>query len=215
MYENTDARDPSVAAELIEAGVDVNGIFRRLYERVPREAAADRQGARADRRGSTTRARRPPTSRPRTTPRPGADETLTEGIIDFVRGARGHLRRRGHPRQTRRASARPARSACAPPTVPSTSRPSRARWVAAGTRVPPVSRPTELRRADRVPQRRDPRRACSERFSDAGNAAEPAAALPTSRRASPPTTSSPGYRRELRPEDRPRRDARPVRDRVC
>ena len=37
MYENADARSHRVAAALIEAGVDVNGIFRRLYERMPEE----------------------------------------------------------------------------------------------------------------------------------------------------------------------------------
>ena len=37
MYENTDARTHRVAAELIEAGVDVDDTYRRLYERVPIE----------------------------------------------------------------------------------------------------------------------------------------------------------------------------------
>src|SRR5262245_3698898 len=37
MYENTDARSHRMAADLIEAGVDVHDIFRRLYERVPVE----------------------------------------------------------------------------------------------------------------------------------------------------------------------------------
>ena len=70
MYENTDARTHRVAAELIEAGVDVNEIFRRLYERVPEEKL--RLIARAlggSTAGSTERSR-PPTSRPTTTPRP-------------------------------------------------------------------------------------------------------------------------------------------------
>ena len=37
MYENTRAASHRVAAELIDAGVDVNDIYRRLYERVPLE----------------------------------------------------------------------------------------------------------------------------------------------------------------------------------
>ncbi len=35
MYENTSARAHLMAAELIEAGVDVPGVYRRLYEGVP------------------------------------------------------------------------------------------------------------------------------------------------------------------------------------
>ena len=37
MYENTDARTHRIAAELIEAGVDVDDTYRRLYEHVPIE----------------------------------------------------------------------------------------------------------------------------------------------------------------------------------
>jgi phosphoesterase RecJ-like protein len=37
MYENTDAHTHRVAAELIEAGVDVDDTYRRLYEHVPLE----------------------------------------------------------------------------------------------------------------------------------------------------------------------------------
>ncbi len=37
MYENTDARSHRMAAGLIEAGVDVNEIYRRLYEHAPIE----------------------------------------------------------------------------------------------------------------------------------------------------------------------------------
>ncbi len=35
MYENTGAQAHLMAADLIEAGVDVNGIYRRLYEGMP------------------------------------------------------------------------------------------------------------------------------------------------------------------------------------
>ena len=37
MYENTDARTHRVTAALIDAGVDVDDIYRRLYEHVPLE----------------------------------------------------------------------------------------------------------------------------------------------------------------------------------
>ena len=37
MYENTNARTHRVAAELIDAGVDVDDTYRRLYEHVPIE----------------------------------------------------------------------------------------------------------------------------------------------------------------------------------
>src|SRR5262249_41261153 len=37
MYENTDARSHRMAAGLIEAGVDINEVYRRLYEHAPIE----------------------------------------------------------------------------------------------------------------------------------------------------------------------------------
>ena len=89
MYENTDARTHRVAAELIESGVDVNGIFRRLYERVPEAKlkliarALGRIDRRLDGALSTTYLSAEDYAAT------GADETLTEGIIDFVRGIEG------------------------------------------------------------------------------------------------------------------------------
>lgn len=89
MYENTDARTHRVAAELIESGVDVNGIFRRLYERVPEAKlkliarALERIDRRLDGALSTTYLSADDYAAT------GADETLTEGIIDFVRGIEG------------------------------------------------------------------------------------------------------------------------------
>ena len=89
MYENTDARSHRVAAELIEAGADVNGIYRRLYERVPEEklrliaralGKIDRQ---LDGALSTTYISAEDYAAT------GADEMLTEGIIDFIRGIEG------------------------------------------------------------------------------------------------------------------------------
>jgi phosphoesterase RecJ-like protein len=89
MYENTDARTHRVAAELIDAGVDVNGIFRRLYERVPEAKlkliarALERIDRHLDGALSTTYLSADDYAAT------GADETLTEGIIDFVRGIEG------------------------------------------------------------------------------------------------------------------------------
>jgi phosphoesterase RecJ-like protein len=89
MYENTDARTHRVAAELIESGVDVNEIFRRLYERVPEAKlrliarALGRIDRRLDGALSTTYL----SAEDYTIT--GADETMTEGIIDFIRGIEG------------------------------------------------------------------------------------------------------------------------------
>ena len=91
MYENTDARTHLVAAELIDAGVDVNGIFRRLYERVPEEKlrlvarALGKIDRHLDGALSTTYISADDYAAT------GADEMLTEGIIDFVRGIEGTL----------------------------------------------------------------------------------------------------------------------------
>ncbi len=89
MYENTDARSHRVAAELIEAGVDVNETFRRLYERVPVEKLGliARALGKIDRRldGSLSTTYIAAADYAAT----GADETLTEGIIDFVRAIEG------------------------------------------------------------------------------------------------------------------------------
>jgi phosphoesterase RecJ-like protein len=89
MYENTNARTHRIAADLIEAGVDVDETYRRLYEHVPIEklrllsralegiqhhcddrlvlayiAAADYEAS-------------------------GAGEEMTEGIIDHLRSVEG------------------------------------------------------------------------------------------------------------------------------
>ncbi len=89
MYESTGPEAHRMAAELIEAGIDVHDVYRRLYERVPIEKlrlisrALDGieryDGGRlavayisaADYEAS------------------GADEVLTEGVIDFVRSLEG------------------------------------------------------------------------------------------------------------------------------
>ncbi|HZA89097.1 MAG TPA: bifunctional oligoribonuclease/PAP phosphatase NrnA [Solirubrobacterales bacterium] len=85
MYENTDAGSHRMAAELIEAGVNVNDTYRRLYERVPIEKL--RLVARAleklEQVDDCALAITYITAEDyRAT---GAGEVLTEGIIDYLR----------------------------------------------------------------------------------------------------------------------------------
>lgn len=89
MYENTDARTHLVAAALIEAGVDVNGIFRRLYERVPEaklRLTARALGKLERRLGGALSMTYVSADDYAAT---GGDETLTEGIIDHIRAVEG------------------------------------------------------------------------------------------------------------------------------
>ena len=85
MYENTDARSHRMAAGLIEAGVEVNEVYRRLYEHAPVEKlqllarALDRIEVKDDGRLAITYI----SSEDYATT--GADEALTEGIIDHLR----------------------------------------------------------------------------------------------------------------------------------
>ena len=210
MYENTDARTHRVAAELIEAGVDVNGIFRRLYERVPEEKL--RLIARAlggSTAGSTARSR-PPTSSADDYAATGADETLTEGIIDFVRGIEGTAVAavvRDKPESQREARKVSLRSTDGSVDVSRIAR----KMGGGGHRRAAGSRPT---RATRSSSSSSPTR-------PAPGLAEPAARRSPSRASScadkPAGVTSHDvvarYRRELGAEDRPRRDARSVRDR--
>jgi bifunctional oligoribonuclease and PAP phosphatase NrnA len=88
MYENTDARTHRIAAELIEAGVDVSDIYRRLYESVPLEklhlVARALEAIERPCEGlaitSITEADYRAT---------GSGEEMTEGIIDFLRSLEG------------------------------------------------------------------------------------------------------------------------------
>ena len=89
MYENTGAGTHRMAAELVEAGVDVHDTYRRLYERVPIEKL--RLVARA-----IERIERFPDCHLAVTyisaedyADTGASEVLTEGIIDHVRALDG------------------------------------------------------------------------------------------------------------------------------
>ena len=89
MYQNTGPDSHRMAAELIEAGVDVHDIYRRLYERVPIEKL--HLVARA-----VERIQRLDECRLAVTYisaedylETGANESLTEGIIDHVRALEG------------------------------------------------------------------------------------------------------------------------------
>ncbi|MGN6254256.1 MAG: DHH family phosphoesterase [Solirubrobacterales bacterium] len=89
MYENTNAHTHRVAADLIEAGVDVDDTYRRLYEHVPLEKlrlvsrALDGISSYCDGRlaiSYITMADYEAT---------GAGEEMTEGLIDHLRSIEG------------------------------------------------------------------------------------------------------------------------------
>jgi phosphoesterase RecJ-like protein len=85
MYENTDARSHRMAAGLIEAGVQVNEVYRRLYEHAPLEKlkllarALEGVSLRDDNRLAVTYISTEDYAAT------GATEALTEGIIDHLR----------------------------------------------------------------------------------------------------------------------------------
>ena len=85
MYENTDARSHRMAAGLIEAGVQVNEVYRRLYEHAPLEKlkllARALEGIKLldDGRLAVTYISGEDYAAT------GASEALTEGIIDHLR----------------------------------------------------------------------------------------------------------------------------------
>jgi bifunctional oligoribonuclease and PAP phosphatase NrnA len=85
MYENTDARSHRMAAGLIEAGVEVNDVYRRLYEHAPIEKLALLARALGniqlldDGRLAVTYISSDDYAAT------GASEALTEGVIDHLR----------------------------------------------------------------------------------------------------------------------------------
>jgi bifunctional oligoribonuclease and PAP phosphatase NrnA len=85
MYENTDGRSHRMAAGLIEAGVEVNDVYRRLYEHAPIEKlkllARALEGV-TMRDGGRLAVTYISTEDYGVT---GASEALTEGIIDHLR----------------------------------------------------------------------------------------------------------------------------------
>ena len=89
MYENTGVRAHVMAAELIEAGVDVHAIYRHLYEGMPEsKLALLTRALNSVRRyddGRLTIARLAREDFAQT----GAEESYTEGIIDNLRSVRG------------------------------------------------------------------------------------------------------------------------------
>jgi phosphoesterase RecJ-like protein len=91
MYENTDARSHRMAAGLIEAGVEVNDVYRRLYEHAPLEKlkllARALEGIEL-RDGTRLSVTYISVEDYAVT---GASEALTEGIIDHLRTIDGTL----------------------------------------------------------------------------------------------------------------------------
>jgi bifunctional oligoribonuclease and PAP phosphatase NrnA len=204
MYENTGTRAHVMAAELIEAGVDVHGIYRRLYEGMPyaKLELLARALARVQRYddGRLTFARLTRDDFRLS----GAEESYSEGIIDHLRsvegtkvaaltrellGDAGHGRRKVSLRATdgevdvsviARAARRPGSPRRCPRRSSSASCASRSR------------RSSDRRGCDRVGRPRPRRQAGGEHLArpDAGHAP-----------------------RARRPQGRPCRHARPVRHR--
>ena len=89
MYENTGPRAHLMAAELIEAGVDVHAIYQRVYEGVPfgKLALLARGLARVERyddgRLTITQLSAEDFEQA------GAEENYTEGVVDHLRAVRG------------------------------------------------------------------------------------------------------------------------------
>ncbi|MDX6590134.1 MAG: bifunctional oligoribonuclease and phosphatase NrnA [Solirubrobacterales bacterium] len=89
MYENTNSHTHRVAAELIDAGVDVDDIYRRLYEHVPIEKlrlvsrALDSIQRRCDDRLVLTYITAGDYEAT------GSGEEMTEGVIDHLRSING------------------------------------------------------------------------------------------------------------------------------
>jgi len=89
MYENTGTRAHVMAAELIEAGVDVQEMYRRLYEEMPYGKLAllgralDSIERHDDGRLTLTRLTREDYALA------GAEESYSEGVVDHLRSVRG------------------------------------------------------------------------------------------------------------------------------
>ena len=143
MYENTGPRAHEMAAELIDGGIDVHAIYRRLYEGIPQGklellarglsnvAALRRRPAHAS-----------PTSRSRTTSPPAPTRATPRASSTTCARSRAPRSPASSATCSARRRAASARCRCAPPTTASTSRASPARRAAAATAAPPASRPT-------------------------------------------------------------------------
>jgi bifunctional oligoribonuclease and PAP phosphatase NrnA len=89
MYENTSARTHRIAADLVEAGVEVDETYRRLYEHVPIEKlrllSRALEGIQRHCEGALVLAYIASDDYAAT----GAGEEMTEGIIDHLRSIEG------------------------------------------------------------------------------------------------------------------------------
>ena len=89
MYENTGTRAHVMAAELIDAGVDVQGVYRRLYEGIPfaKLELLGRGLANVERYddGRLSLTRLSAADYEET----GADESFSEGVVDHLRAVEG------------------------------------------------------------------------------------------------------------------------------
>ncbi|HWO15947.1 MAG TPA: bifunctional oligoribonuclease/PAP phosphatase NrnA [Solirubrobacterales bacterium] len=89
MYENTDARTHRIAADLIEAGVEVDDTYRRLYEHVPIEklrlVSRALDGIQRNCEDQLVLTYVTAADYEAT----GASEEMTEGIIDHLRSVEG------------------------------------------------------------------------------------------------------------------------------
>jgi bifunctional oligoribonuclease and PAP phosphatase NrnA len=89
MYETTGARAHCMAAELIDGGVDVHGIYKRLYEGIPQgklELLARGLSAVERFDGGLLTLTRLTREDYRST---GADESYSEGVVDHLRSVEG------------------------------------------------------------------------------------------------------------------------------
>jgi phosphoesterase RecJ-like protein len=89
MYENTGSRAHEMAAELIDGGIDVHAIYRRLYEGIPQgklELLARALSAVQRYDGGLLTVTHLTRDDYQTT---GADESYSEGIVDHLRSVEG------------------------------------------------------------------------------------------------------------------------------
>jgi bifunctional oligoribonuclease and PAP phosphatase NrnA len=89
MYENTGARSHMMAAELIEAGVDVHGIYRRVYEGVPYGKLALLARGLANVRRYDDGRLTMTALRAEDFTESGAEESYSEGVVDHLRAVQG------------------------------------------------------------------------------------------------------------------------------
>jgi phosphoesterase RecJ-like protein len=89
MYENTGSRSHVMAAELIEAGVDVHEVYRRVYEDVPYEKVALlARGLQKIERYDSGRLTVSALDASDFTDA-GAEASYSEGLVDLLRAVRG------------------------------------------------------------------------------------------------------------------------------